>query len=241
MLIRINKYLANIGISSRRKIDTLIYQSRITVNGVLALPGQKIDPSSDSLKIDGKLVQKYQPDLEYIILNKPRKVLSTTKDDKGRNTVLKYVDTPNRLYPVGRLDNESTGLIILTNDGDLTQLMTHPKFHLPKTYLVSTSSKVDQDHIQKIRQGIAIDGIVTKPAIVNLYSKNANMTTLKITLFEGRNRQIRKMFKLLKLDISSLHRISIGQIHLGHLKPGQSRPMTLTEIKLLKTPVNTGD
>lgn len=240
MPIRINKFLSSQGIASRRKIDTLIYQSRITVNGKLAFPGQKIDPNSDRIKIDNKSIQITEPVLEYYILNKPRKVLSTTKDDKGRNTVLKYIDSPNRLYPVGRLDNESTGLIILTNDGNLTQTLTHPNFHLPKTYLVSSNSKIDQNHIQALQQGVKIEGKLTQPAIVRLYSKNAGITTLKITLFEGRNRQIRKMYKALGLKVSALHRISIGSIHLGHLKPGQSRPMTLAEIKKLKTPALTG-
>lgn len=237
MLIRINKYLASLGISSRRKIDTLIYQSRITVNSHPATPGQKINPQQDQIRLDGKLIKNESPQLEYILLNKPRKVLSTTKDDKGRNTVLKYVNSPNRLYPIGRLDNESTGAIILTNDGDLAHRLTHPKHHIAKTYLVETNSKVSQEQIQKLSQGVVIETKITQPAQVCVHFKNGNKTTLKITIFEGKNRQIRKMFKKLNLKVSSLHRISIGPVMLHHLKLGQTRNLTSIEIAKLKTPM----
>ncbi len=234
MLIRINKYLASIGVRSRRKIDTLIYQNRITINGYQATPGQKIDPQVDRIEVDNSPIESEVPQLEYLLLNKPRKVLSTTKDDKGRNTVLKYVNSPNRLYPIGRLDNESTGAIILTNDGDLTLKLTHPKYHLPKTYLVETPSKLEDKSIQKLKQGIVIDGKKTLPAIVLIQLKRPTQTILKITLYEGRNRQIRKMFKSLDLKITSLHRLSIGDIQLGNLKPGQTRNLNIVEINKLK-------
>lgn len=237
MFIRINKYLASLGIASRRKVDTLIYQNRITINGYQATPGQKIDPQVDQIKLDGQLVETDSPQLEYLLLNKPKKVLSTTKDDKGRNTVLKYVSSLNRLYPIGRLDNDSTGAIILTNDGDLTQQLTYPKYHLPKTYLVETPSKIEDKSIQKLKQGIVIEGQRTLPAKVFLHKRASTQTILKITLCEGRNRQIRKMFKNLNLRITSLHRISIGHINLGDLKPGQTRNLTIAEITKLKTPL----
>jgi len=237
VFIRINKYLASLGIASRRKVDTLIYQNRITINGYQATPGQKIDPQVDQIKLDGQLVETDSPQLEYLLLNKPKKVLSTTKDDKGRNTVLKYVSSLNRLYPIGRLDNDSTGAIILTNDGDLTQQLTYPKYHLPKTYLVETPSKIEDKSIQKLKQGIVIEGQRTLPAKVFLHKRASTQTILKITLCEGRNRQIRKMFKNLNLRITSLHRISIGHINLGDLKPGQTRNLTIAEITKLKTPL----
>ena len=234
MYLRINKYLASLGVASRRKIDSLITLGRIKVNNTSAILGQKIDPHTDQISLDSHPLNQLPTKLVYLILNKPKFVLTTTTDDRGRPTVLDYVKSDLRLFPVGRLDYQSTGLVLLTNDGELANLITHPKYHLPKTYLVTTDSHITSNIVAKLTSGISLDNQLLASAIVTVKGRCQSITTLKITLFQGKKRQIRRMFDVFSLNLLSLHRIAIGPISLGTLKFGQSRSLTSPEIQSLK-------
>jgi len=238
MSIRLNKYLASMGVASRRKVDSLIASGQIKVNGIAATLGQKINPGSDKISINSKPVTDFKPTYTYLILNKPKNVLTTTKDDRGRTTVLDLVKTNTRLFPVGRLDYLSTGLVLLTNDGSLANLITHPKYHLPKTYLVTTNSPISPKILHKLETDIKLDNQKLIPSLVSIYSQFKNQTTLKITLFQGKKRQIRRMFESLGLNLLSLHRIAIGPINIGKLSPGSYRPLTKSEVGALKRSLN---
>jgi len=235
MLIRLNKYLASLGVASRRKVDSLIASGQIKVNGQTTTLGQKINPGFDKIQVNSKPVTDFKPKYTYLILNKPKQVLTTTQDDRGRPTVLDFVKTNTRLFPVGRLDYLSTGLVLLTNDGTLTNLITHPKYHLPKTYLVTTNSPISPKILHKLETDIKLDNQKLIPSLVSIHSQLKNQTTLKITLFQGIKRQIRHMFKALGLNLLTLHRISIGPITIGKLKAGMYRPLSDREIELLKS------
>jgi len=238
MFIRLNKYLASLDIASRRKIDNLISSGQIKVNKNTASLGQKIDPSKDNIFINSKPISNYSPKYTYFILNKPQKVLTTTKDDRGRATVLDLVKTKNRLFPVGRLDYLSTGLVLLTNDGSLANLITHPKYHLPKTYQVTTNTPISPKHLSKIRQGMTIQDQRLLPAKAIIKQTKQNITVVEITLYQGVKRQIRRMFESLGLNLLSLHRIAIGPINIGKLSPGNHRPLTKSEVGALKKSLN---
>jgi len=238
MPIRINKYLASMGVASRRKVDSLIASGQIKVNDVMATLGQKINPGSDKISINSKPVIDFKPTYTYLILNKPKNVLTTTRDDRGRTTVLDFVKTNQRLFPVGRLDYLSTGLVLLTNDGTLANIITHPKNHLDKTYLVTTNSPISAKILKKLATDIKLDNQKLIPSLVSIHSQLKNHTTLKITLFQGKKRQIRRMFESLGLNLLSLHRIAIGPINIGKLSPGSYRPLTKSEVGALKQSLN---
>lgn len=239
MLVRLNKYLASLGVASRRRIDELITQSRVIVNQKIATLGQKIDPQKDIILLDSKSIKTINQKFEYLILNKPVGVLTTTSDDRGRQTVLDLVKSNTRLFPVGRLDYNSSGLVLLTNDGTMTNFITHPKYHLPKTYLVTTNSHITKAHISKLKSGLIINNHQLVKADTSIIKTSNNTTILKITLYQGLKRQIRLMFSNLHLNLKSLHRTSIGPISLGNLKAGQYRPLTKQEILKLKSSLST--
>lgn len=222
MLIRLNKYLASMGVASRRKIDEFTVQGRITINSEFAKLGDKVNPETDTVIVDKKIIKPSPQTLVYYLLNKPKYVLSTSHDDRGRHTVLEYVPTFPRVFPVGRLDYESTGLILLTNDGNLALRLTHPRYHLPKTYLVTVLGKVTEE---KLSQMNTVDTKVKKVAF------ELNQTTLEMILYTGKKRQIRLMCADLHLHVLDLHRIAIGPITIGNLEPGKYRPLTSEEIK----------
>lgn len=231
-LIRLNKYLASVGVASRRKVDELTQQGRILINNQTAVLGDKIDPNIDVIQVDKKIIASTPTNLIYYALNKPKFVLSSAGDDRGRQSVVDYVPETPRVFPVGRLDYESTGLIILTNDGDFSLRVTHPRFHLPKTYLVTVLGKVPVEKINQMKDGVNLDDGQTAPAHVEFNLHEFNQTVLKITLFEGKKRQIRRMCSALRLHLIDLHRISIGQINIGDLRPGEYRLLTPQEIKI---------
>jgi len=236
MKIRINKYLSSLGIASRRAIDEMINQKQITINNVIAFPGQKIDPNSDQIHINHQLVKTQTPKLEYILLNKPKGYLSSTRGFKNQKTILDLIHSSNRLYPIGRLDKDSQGLIILTNDGDLTQKLTHPRYHIPKTYHITILGKVQNDQLQKLKSGIPLEDGLTQPAQVKIIKENyPHNTILEIILYEGRKRQIRRMCAHLHLFIQKLERVAIGPIQIQNLNLGKSRNLTSAEIKQLLT------
>lgn len=216
--MRLNKYLSSIGYCSRRQADQLITAGKIHINGRIAVLGDQVHP------IDPTSIKKY-----YYLLHKPLGVVSTTSDPHGRPTVVDLIPSPVKLFPVGRLDINSTGLIILTNDGDFALKLTHPRYHLPKTYSVNIKGRLSPDKIHQLQTGVIIDGQITHSTKV----KQINPNTFEIVLFEGRKRQIRLMCSALHLHVISLIRTKIGPISLGDLKPGQYRPLTPVEVNLL--------
>ena len=232
--MRINKFLAHAGIASRRKIDELIREGKVSVNNQKAKVGQNIDPTKDQVFINNKKIQN-QEKLEYIILNKPRGITSSVRDVHAEKTVVDLVETSTRLYPVGRLDKESKGLILLTNDGYLANKLTHPRYHIPKVYEVLFLGKVKDAKIQNMQKGIELEEGKTKESKVKIKTQDEHKTLLEITLFEGRKRQIRRMAEKLRLHILSLKRIAIGQINLGDLEPGKSRKLSDQEVNSLKS------
>ncbi len=223
--IRLNKYLASIGIASRRKIDEITFQHRITINGRMAIPGDKVNPETDTVIVDKKIIKPQPQKLVYYALNKPKYILSSNSDDRGRETVLKFMPKEIRVFPVGRLDFESTGLILLTNDGDLALRITHPRYHLPKVYEVTVIGKISPDKIKNIKAA---------PADVEILPAKFNQGKLKITLYQGKKRQIRLLCAANHLHVVDLHRVSIGPINLGSLAPGQYRELTSAEIKSIQ-------
>lgn len=231
-MIRLNKYLASLGMASRRKIDLLIEGNKISVNGQPAKVGMQIDLDKDEIKVNGRSV-KSNDKLEYFILNKPKGVVSTAYDNQSRSTVVSLVKSKSRLFPVGRLDMESDGLIILTNDGELANKLTHPKFHIPKIYEVRVVGKVRERQLERLNRGIMIEEGKKAEAEVTKISNDHNATLLKFVLHQGYNHQIRKMTSRVGLEIIMLRRVAIGEVRLGDLKKGESRTLTPEEVTSL--------
>ncbi|MBD2346158.1 pseudouridine synthase [Anabaena subtropica] len=216
---RLQKVLSQWGIASRREAEEMIRRSRVRINGTLAQLGQKVDPQRDIITVDGKSVSAQEhPHLTYLLLNKPTGVVSTCYDPQGRKTVLDLLSEELRkglgLHPVGRLDADSTGALILTNDGDLTFRLTHPSHSIPKTYQVLVKGHPPEAVLQMWRWGVLLDGRKTRPAKVSLLESLGNKTRLEIVLQEGRNRQIRRVAEQLGYPVIKLHRTAIGSIQL---------------------------
>ena len=232
--IRINKYLASLGLASRRQVDRFFSQGRITVNGKTAHLGDKIDPQEDTIKFDDSKIEPKIQQKIYIALNKPLMVLSTTKDSQGRTTVLDLVKLPTRLYPIGRLDYNTTGLILLTNDGDLTLKLTHPRYKLAKTYLAKIRGKITKLQLHRLKTGVQLEQGITLPSEVKIISQDQYTTVFEIILKQGINRQIRRMCQVLDLNLISLKRLAVGPIKLKTLPVGHWRYLTPTEIEQIK-------
>lgn len=239
MAERLQKILAQWGVASRRHAEGLIQAGRVVVNGEVAELGQKADPTCDRIQLDGReLTRRDRPQAYYGLLNKPLRTVSTCQDPQGRRTVLdllpRELQQDSGIHPVGRLDYNSTGALLLTNDGDLTYQLTHPRHHLPKIYRVTVKGQPSADIISRWQQGVHLSGRPTAPAQVRvLASPSSGQTELEVTLWEGRNRQIRRTASLLGHPVQRLHRIAIGSIQLGTLKPGQIRTLTHAELKQL--------
>ena len=232
--IRISKYISDSGVMSRRSADEEIERGNVTVNGARAVLGQKIDPYADTVCVRGKKVVP-QSEKYCIMLNKPRGYITTMNDERGRKCVAELVsDLGARVYPIGRLDRDSEGLLLLTNDGELANMLTHPRYHKPKVYLVTVKGEVDDKKMKKLSSSFCIDGYITTPAEVKKVSSDGSLTVLSIKLFEGRNRQIRKMCDMTELSVISLKRISIGNIKLGDLPTGKWRTLTPEQVESLK-------
>ena len=232
--MRINKFLAECGVASRRTADKLIEEKRVKINGKVAKLGDEVDEFNDTVVLDGAPVGKIKK-LEYYIMNKPKGYVCTVKDDKGRKTVMDLLPpTTARLFPVGRLDYDSEGLLLFTNDGELTQRLTHPSSEIPKTYLVRVEGSVEDKILDKIRHGVEIDGRVTKKCHIRLIARTKEFTKLHITITEGRNREIRKMFESFGKTVDFLKRIKIGDLTIGGLDRGSVRKLTREEIDYLK-------
>lgn len=233
---RLQKIIAQSGYCSRRKAEELIVENRVTVNGVLINElGFKAN-YNDDIRIDNKPLNNKEEKVVYL-LNKPKNVISSVSDDRGRKTVIDIVDVKERLFPIGRLDYDSSGLLLLTNDGDLMQRIIHPKFEVEKVYEVTIDGIIRKDEIKKLENGVRIDDYVTDKAKVELIktNDNKNKSTLLVTIHEGKNRQVRKMFKAIGYNVSKLHRIKEANIELGNLKSGEYRKLKPIEIKKLKT------
>lgn len=232
--MRINKFLAESGVCSRRSADKLIEDGQVKVNGKVCVIGQDVDEFSDNILVNGKKVT-LSDTFDYYIMNKPKGYLCTVKDDRGRKTVMDLLP-PNvkRVVPVGRLDYDSEGLLIFTNDGDLTFKLTHPKNEIPKTYLVKTERPVSESDISKLKQGVIIDGVKTKKCSVRFIESTKTGSKLHITITEGKNRQIRKMIEAIGNSVDFLKRIKIGDLTLSGLDRGETRKLTAGEIEYLR-------
>lgn len=231
--VRLNKYLANAGIASRRKIGELLKKGEVLVNGRRVLePGERIDPGKDEIFVNGKKLQK-SAHLVYIALNKPRGVVSTVSDELGRKTVVSLVGSPVRIYPVGRLDADSIGLILLTSDGELAHRLTHPKFHVPKTYEVIVHGKAKRGQLDKLNKGVMLKDGMTAPAQVEVIKEFGDTTKLQFVLHEGRNRQVRRMCGKVGLEVLELKRVGFGPIKLEDLPEGGHRHLTENEVSSL--------
>ncbi len=227
--MRINKYLAKSGICSRRKAEELVKLGKIKVNNQIISDLSTRVQKDDIVKYNDKIVL-LEEDFEYILLNKPVGYMSTVSDPYADKTVLDLVKTNNRVFPVGRLDKDSRGLIILTNDGDLTYKLTHPSGSTNKTYIVTITGNPKEKDLDLLRKGIVLEGYQLKETKINKKSHN----TYKVIITEGRNRQIRKMFEYINCKVIDLYRIKIGNIGIGNLKEGQYRTLSLKEVKYLK-------
>jgi 23S rRNA pseudouridine2605 synthase len=236
---RLQKVLAHAGIASRRASEELIEQGRVTVNGqTVTVLGYKVDPQRDVIAVDGQPLSRSTEKLVYIILNKPRDVLSVANDDRGRKTVIDFVDVKERVYPVGRLDLKSEGLVLLTNDGALAEKLTHPRSHVGKEYHVLVSGRPTNPTLAYWRRGeIEVEGKPTGKAAVERLNIEGKNTWLKIILTEGRKRQIREVARSLGHPVLRLERVRIGPIKLGHLKPGRWRYLHSVEVEQLKRSV----
>lgn len=233
---RLQKILSRAGVGSRRACEELIAHGRVTVNGKVVGLGDKADPQKDQIAVDGKTVSMPE-ELVYIAVHKPRNVISASSSPDRRQTVRDLVPVPGHLYPVGRLDVDSEGLILLTNDGELTNLLTHPRYGHEKEYKVLVARHPDQEQISTWRRGVVLeDGYKTAPADVYIESLSGKGAWLRVTLREGRKRQIRVTGSQLGLPVVSIIRIRIGPLLLGSLKPGEWRHLKPAEVRALKAP-----
>lgn len=226
--------LADCGVSSRRKAEEMIAAGEVKVNGKIAQIGDKVDPRRDKVTVRGRRVEPVRESV-YIMLNKPRGYITTMSDEMDRKCVAELVEEiSERIYPVGRLDRESEGLLLMTNDGAFANAMMHPSAHVPKTYRVTVRPCVSEDQLTQIAVGIEIDGRKTAPADVRVISQEPGRVVLEIVLYEGRNREIRKMCEAIGLEVARLRRIAIGPIKIGMLQPGQWRRLTGEEVRRLE-------
>ncbi len=231
--IRLQKFLSEAGVASRRKAEEMIRNGSVKVNGAVAQIGDSVDPKKDTVLVKGKKVMT-QRTMRYILLNKPRGYVTTTDDDLGRKCVLELVkDVKERIYPVGRLDRVSEGALILTNDGAFANAMMHPSKHVPKTYRVTVRPGITPEQVDILSTGVELDGRLTAPADVYVISKEEGRAVLEIVLYEGRNRQIRRMCESLNLEVARLRRTAVGPIKLGMLQTGEWRDLTQQEVETL--------
>jgi len=232
---RLQKYLSAMGICSRRKAEEWIAEGRVRINGNKAALGDKVDPSEDIVEVDGTRVQaKKQPRQRYLMLHKPRGYVTTLSDEQGRPTVLDLIsDCGCRVYPIGRLDYYSEGLLLLTNDGELANALMHPKHEVNKTYLAWTS-EFREDALEQLRKPIEIDGRMITAPEVQLKSRKGSTACWEVTIHEGRNRQVRRMFSAADLKVTRLKRIGEGTMSLGDLPLGKWRELTEEEVRQLK-------
>ena len=230
--IRIQKYLSSNGVASRRKAEKMILEGIIRINSKKAEIGDKVDPYKDKIFVNNEKIIPNEHKKIYIILNKPRGYITTLHDEKGRKCISQLItDIKERVYPVGRLDRNSEGLLIMTNDGEFANNIMHPSKHIQKTYRVTLHSNLNDYQVAKLCSGIDIGGYKTAPARVCVVVEEKGRTVVEITIGEGKNRQIRRMCEALGLNVARLKRIAVGGVKLGGLPVGKWRPLSMDEIK----------
>jgi pseudouridine synthase len=232
--MRINKFLADMGIASRRHADEMIENCRITVNGQIATLGMHVE-EKDVVCLDGVVIEKKEAKLEYYIMNKPKGYVCTAKDDRGRKTVMQLLpEGVGRVFPIGRLDYATEGLLLFTNDGDLAYRLTHPTNEIPKTYMAKVEGTMTEKDLNPIRSGIELDGALTKKCKAHIVETHKEYTKVHITIKEGKNRQVRRMFEAIGKNVAFLKRVSIGKLKLSGLDRGEVRALTEDEVTYLK-------
>ena len=235
METRLQKYFTDCGVMSRRAAEAEIAAGHVKVNGVVATIGQKIDTERDIVTFKGKRIEPENTRKIYVMLHKPRGYVTTASDEKGRACVTDLVaDLGARVYPVGRLDMDSDGLLLLTNDGELANFLTHPKHEIPKIYHVKVKGHPTPEKLRELGKPIEIDGMVTQQVNIKLISTEKDTAMLEMVLYEGRNRQIRRMCQAREVEIVRLTRVAIGEIKLGNLAPGKYRHLTRAQVLYLK-------
>ena len=234
---RLQKILSEYGVASRRKAEELIAAGKVKVNGHPATLGAKADPRRDTITVAGKKlgnIGEKPREYTYVLLNKPRGVVTTLNDEQGRRCVADLVaDAGVRLYPIGRLDRDSEGLLLLTNDGEFANAISHPKHHVPKTYQVTVRAAMTEEQAARLQEGLVLDGRKTAPAEVTVMVKEPERTVFQMTIYEGRNRQIRRMCEMLGMEVIRLKRTSIGSVKLGGAAVGKWRHLEGKEVKAL--------
>jgi len=231
---RLQKFISSCGVTSRRKAEELITNGCVKINDVVVTTlGIKIDAENDIIKINNEKIYKSENNI-YIKLYKPEGYVTTVKDQFGRKCVIDLIDIKERIYPIGRLDYDTSGLLLLTNDGDVANKLMHPKYHIYKTYIADIEGIINQSSIEKLSSGVIIDGYKTALAKVKTISNSKTSSKVQISIHEGKNRQVRKMFDSVGHNVVKLKRISFGQIELGLLKLGQWSYLSNEEIKFLK-------
>ena len=233
--MRLQKYLSDCGITSRRAAEKEILNGTVTVNGVIAELGQKIDPQKDEVRYQGQVVAGPLQH-RYLMLYKPRGYVTTLSDDRGRKCILDLLtDVSTRVYPCGRLDMDSEGLLLLTNDGAVAQALMHPRVHVEKVYQVRIMGEISPEDLAALNETMVLDGYPIQPVKVTILSRKEGQTLLQFVLTEGRNRQIRKMCEQRSLSVVRLKRVAVGRLRLGPLKPGKWRALSESEIRYLKS------
>lgn len=239
---RLQKFLARTGIASRRHSEEIIAQGRVRVNGkAVTVQGLKIDPMKDRIEVDGKPVGRPEKKI-YIVLNKPPGYVTTVQDPRGRRKVTDLLkNIRQRVYPVGRLDYDTEGLLLLTNDGDLAYAMTHPSHEIPKTYLALVNGVPASSKLKDLARGVLLEDGPTAPALVRLLGQKGDDGLLEITIHEGRNRQVRRMCEHIGHSVLALRRVSVGPLSIGELKPGDYRILSFKEVSRLKKIAKVSD
>jgi 23S rRNA pseudouridine2605 synthase len=231
---RLQKYIASCGVTSRRKAEEMIINGSVMVNDIIVTElGIKVDTESDIVRVNKQIIYKKENRI-YIKLYKPEGYVTTVKDQFGRKCVIDLIDIKERIYPIGRLDYDTSGLLLLTNDGDLANKLMHPKYHIYKTYIADVEGVINQNSIDKLSSGVIIEDYKTAPAKVEIINITKVLSRVKISIHEGKNRQVRKMFDSVGHNVVALKRINFGQIELGLLKPGQWSNLSNEEINFLK-------
>ncbi len=237
--IRLQKIISESGYCSRRKADELIAENRVKVNGRPVKVGDRANPHRDIITIDGEKIQiNKNKKFIYVMLNKPRGYVTTLEDELGRKCITELLSgIEERVYPIGRLDRNSEGLLLFTNDGDFANGIMHPSKHVSKTYRVTVRPDINDEQLIKLSEGVIIDGQRTLPATVSVLSKEPGRVVLQMIIHEGRNRQVRKMCETVGLEVARLKRTSIGPIKLGMLKPGTWRELTAEELRAIRNSI----
>lgn len=234
MSMRLNKFLSSCGLASRRKCEEIILAGRVSVNGkVVSNLSTVVNERADKVEVDGNAV-KLPEQFVYLKMNKPKGYACTANDEKGRKTIFDLVESDVRLFNVGRLDYDTEGLILLTNDGEFANLVTHPKYHFEKEYIVTAEGEVKEGDLAVLRKGVVIDGERMPTARVKLLGFDGKWSKVSVVIDEGQNHQVRRMFEAIGKDIKLLKRVRIGDVHLGGLYRGKTKPMTEKEIAFFK-------